>query len=318
MMRRSRNRASSRGTSRRGFVLLGVLWVVVGAIALGVGLSLTANQSVDAAQNRTDILRSQWRAEGCAERARAAVHEGFRAAAPTAPGTTRIWRSMDSVVASSSLVAGCDLSLEPGGTRIDVNGDSTTLMRGLLLALGIDRDRADSLVEALEDWRDEDDTPRSKGAEREWYARHHRAIPSNTAIAAVAELHRVRGFETLDALDTLVGTEPDRLLLARAPPAVLLALPGLGTEAVARIMERRALGRSIAELAELSELLSPPARQALLAHYAELVRQTTGSPETWTIRSRASAGRRGVIATIEVRLVHAGSRAAVVRRTTWP
>jgi general secretion pathway protein K len=303
--------------NRRGYALLAVLWVVATATVLGAALSLTANQSVDAAQNRVDLLRAQWRAEGCAERARAAVQTSLDAEALMTKESDT-WRELDRVAARSPLLGGCDVSFEPSGTRLDVNSDSTNLIRRLLEGLGVESGRADSLIDALDDWRDADEVPRRSGAEREWYTSHHRAAPANAPLADIAELRRVRGFEAMGALDTLLGTEPDRILLARAPPLVLGALPGFGTEAVARILELRAAGGTIRDLAELPGLLSPPARSALLSHYAELVGLTTTSPDAWTLTSRTSAGARATTAVVRLRIVKAGGRVAIVRRTVWP
>ncbi|MDB4949022.1 MAG: hypothetical protein JWM27_1671, partial [Gemmatimonadetes bacterium] len=56
-----------RRDSRRGFALLAVLWILVGAAALGLAVALSGRSAVAAAQNRVDLARARWAAAGCAE-----------------------------------------------------------------------------------------------------------------------------------------------------------------------------------------------------------------------------------------------------------
>jgi type II secretory pathway component PulK len=63
-----------------------------------------------------------------------------------------------------------------------------------------------------------------------------------------------------------------------ATPQVLAALPGLGPEAVDRIVGRRASGRPLTSLDALVAALSPAGRAALLAEYAALARLLVFSP----------------------------------------
>jgi hypothetical protein len=71
------------------------------------------------------------------------------------------------------------------------------------------------------------------------------------------------------------------------------------------------------DLVTLAAEVSSAASAALLAHYAELSRLTTAEPDAWIVTSRARDGSSAVIAAIEVRLVRAGTRAAIVRRRSW-
>src|SRR4051812_11197706 len=77
--RRSRRRhahSADRGTrmtprrcahERAGFVLLAVLWVLVGLASLTLALSFAGRDAVGAAQNRMSLARAHWLAEGCVE-----------------------------------------------------------------------------------------------------------------------------------------------------------------------------------------------------------------------------------------------------------
>jgi type II secretory pathway component PulK len=302
--------------ARRGFALPAVLWVIVGVATLGAGLSLVAREAVASAQNRVNLARAAWQAEGCLERARAAA--GAAMSEPTAADAG--WRLLDRVVASSALTVGCDLTLGAAGAALDVNTAGAEELRGALIGVGVPHGRADSLVDALLDWRDPDNVPRRYGAERSWYQRDGRSLPRNGPLAAQAELRRVRGLDSLPGLDSLFGVEPGRVVLGRAPLAVVLALPGMSPEVAGRIAERAARGDGVDDLLGLGfgSVLSTEARDAVAERYADLVRLATGTPDAWIVSSRAAVGTPPVMATLETRLVRAGARAAILRRRSWP
>jgi general secretion pathway protein K len=312
-----------RRAARRGFVLLAVLWVMVGVTALGLALTLAARRVIAAARNRRAATAAEWVAEDCLERSRAVIADALGAQTPAADGARRGWRALDDVLRDAPLLTarGCDVRLRGAGWALDVNAADAEQLVRFFTALGVPTWRADSLVDAVLDWRDPDEVSRPAGAERAWYAGQGRRAPRDGPFANVRELARVRGLEVwsgaLAGLDTLVGVEPGRIDLNRAPLAVLASLPGLGAEALARLAEHRVRGAPVADVLALSAELSPSARAALVARYADLVRLTTTEPDAWIVTSRARAGQPSITAAIEVRFVRAGTRAAIVRRRTW-
>ena len=301
--------------TRAGFALPAVLWVLVGVTAVTLAGTIAARDAVMTAQNRVDHLRAAWRAEGCLDIARGnvalALTDGDRAPAR--------WRAIDSVLVTSRELdeAGCTVSARAAGAAIDVNAADAERLRRAFVALGSGDAEADSLVDAVFDWRDGDDEPRPLGAESEWYRSRRELPPRNAPIAAPGELRRIRGLAAVAGLDSIFGVEPGRAPLGRAPLAVIASLPGFGDEAVARLEELRLRGQPPADLLAFSASLSREARAALLARYPELVALVTTDPDAWIVRSSAVEGSRSVGATIEVRLVRAGTRAAIVRRRTW-
>jgi len=198
-----------------------------------------------------------------------------------------------------------------------VNATDAKMLRAFLIAARIAPVRADSLADALLDWRDADDIPRPLGAELSWYQAQNLYQTRNARLAEVRELARIRGWSSIGQLDSLLTVEPGRISLANAPLAVLASLPGIGDEALSRIAERRLRQVPITDLIALAGELSPAARDTLLASYADLVRLTSPVPEAWIATSRAREGSLPVTAAIELRLVRAGERAAIVRRRTW-
>jgi type II secretory pathway component PulK len=313
-------------TQRRGFALLAVLWIVVAASVLAMATHAVARRALDGASNRTDLLRARWIAGDCLERARASIahvlaYRDDPAGVTIDPfaATEHSWRSLDDAAHASRLLPleGCELSVRAVGSRVDLNAANEELLRALLQVAGTRITRIDSLVDAILDWRDADDVPRPLGAERVWYAAAEQQLPRNGPFADTRELRLVRGFDSLARLDSLLDVEPGRISLQHAPEAVLFALPGFGPEVVGRIAELRARGQPIPDLVVLGGSVSPAAREAMLARYAHLVRLTTTEPDAWIVTARGHAGPKPVTYVLEVRLVRAGDRAAIVRRRSW-
>ncbi|HSC31451.1 MAG TPA: hypothetical protein VLD17_06985 [Gemmatimonadaceae bacterium] len=308
---------------RRGFVLLAVLWVMLGVSAIGFGLALLARRAAGTAYNRRAATRAMWLAEDCASRAEAAIGDalahGRGDSSATADVVRQSWAGLDTAVATSALMRDlpCARTLLPAGTTIDVNTADDSMLVRLFVALGNAPAAADSLADAILDWRDPDDVPRPGGAEGSWYLAQQRKPPRNAALADVRELARARGFERLTGLDSVLGVEPFRIVLDRAPLAVVAALPGFTGEAVARVADHRASGVPISDLLALSAELSPAARAAMLADYPDLVRLTTSEPDAWILTARGTAGSPPVTVALELELVRAGDRAAIIRRRTW-
>ncbi len=317
---------------RSGFALLAVLWIMTGVAILGLGLSLSARGAIATAHNRMEATRARWHAEDCVERVRAVVAGELRADDTRNPSPASAALYLDEAVRASRLVSECDgtISFAPIGMAIDVNETTDESLRRFFSWRGTSQPRVDSLVDALLDWRDADDSPRPHGAEREWYERQGRSPPRNGAFAHTTELLRVRGFDAWmraqppqDSIDRLFTVEPGRIVLERAPAAVLASLPGITEATIARLMERR-LRRAppLNEVLALGGELSVASRDSLHRHYAELATRITLVPDAWLLSVLSRSGRGseaiGPAATIELRLVRAGTRAAIVRRRTSP
>jgi general secretion pathway protein K len=302
---------------RGGFALVSVLWVLVGVSALALAANLAAREAVASARNRADLAAAGWGAEGCLERARAAVGEAL--AGPGAAEDGGAWGRIDRAVAESPLLAGsgCAVELRAAGAALDANAADAETLRRLFHALGRGAAHADSLADALLDWRDADDAVRPFGAEAAWYRDRRLHPPRNGPFADAREIVLVRAFGALPGIDTLLSAEPGRVPLTHAPPAVLASLPGFGAEAAARVAEMRMRGGRVADLAALGATLSPGARDELLRRFHDLAGRVAMEPDAWIVRARGAAGSPPAVAVVEARLVRAGERAAVVRRRTW-
>lgn len=298
---------------RDGFVLLAVLWVLTSATSLGLLLMLTSQDAQGTATNRVSLTRARWRAEGCIERARAAVDDavGENVISDSA------WIHLDVLVNASSS-PDCTLRISPVGMTLDVNAASAEQLHRVLVAAGVSVPCADSMTAAILDWRDADDDAREDGAERESYERDGQARPRNGDIESLEELGAVRGLSARKDIVSLLGVEPGRILLSRAPPAVLAALPGMGASVLSVISQRRAAGDSTLDPGRLAADLPAQAREQFLASLPELMSLATALPDAWVIAAEASDGHRAAKARVEIRVVRSGRRLAIIRRQSEP
>jgi DNA uptake protein ComE-like DNA-binding protein len=136
---------------------------------------------------------------------------------------------------------------------------------------------------------------------------------------SVEELRRLGIDSSLVALFTVDG--PGVVNLNAAPAGVLAALPGMTSETVSRLVYRRDTGRPFESLDELVADLSPPAREALVKRYADLLRIAVLRPPQLLLTLRGwvapEGGPEGLHATIEVLAVPLPERLAVIRRRMW-
>jgi type II secretory pathway component PulK len=301
------------GGPRRGFALLTVLWLLSAAAAIGTVMHLAAQAAIAGAQANTDWHRAAWRAEGCA----AALIAHLDQQLGEQSQSHDIWRHLNR--AGETLpVAGCTVTLEPLGTRANVNRLSTEAIATLLQSTGVAARRSVELAAALADWRDADDEVLSRGAEREWYAAERRPLPRNGALHDEGELRLVRGFEK-DGFSGIITAEEARISLGHASPAVLATLPGFGSEVVKIVTDARAAGAyEKLELQTLAGLVSGTAQQELLAAFDSLAMLTAATPDAWDAVVGVSEGMPPLHLELRVRYRLAGSRLAVVQQRFGP
>lgn len=300
-------------SDRRAFALLTVLWVLVGASALALAVRVEAFDAGMAQRNRLDAARASWNAFGCIERSRAAI-DSVLAEAESLRAVPMVWRSLDRKLDLSPLLRGCDIRIEAAGVRLDVNSASADQLRALFSELGMPN--PDEATDRLLDWLDAGDQVRPFGAERDWYLGRGSLPPFNGAITDGAELSRIAGLENAQ-VDTVLGVEPGRIAINRAPLAVVRTIPGTTPLLVARLEQERTLGRDVPDLLALARTVSSAAAESLLTHFDDVTRLSTSSPDAWIVTARAGAGTPPLVVHSDIRVVLTGGRGHVVRRRTW-
>jgi hypothetical protein len=235
------------------------------------------------------------------------------------------WETLDRAVLASPYVveARCDVTVSAPGVALDVNAADLGAFDALFIAAGLPATTADSLSRAIIAWRGDDTSRTGRAAARAWYDAAGRISPRFGQFADLRELRRVRGFDEARAivpgLDSLLTTEPGRINPARAPAIVLASIPGMTPPLIARIMALRSLGAPVTDLSMIAAGLPSDVQDSLTTHYLALRSMVAGQTDAWIVAARATEGiAPGITATSEVRLVRAGTRAAIVRRRTWP
>lgn len=302
------------GRKRRGFALLAVLWVVTIASVAAMTAQIMAREAVTAASNRVQLARAAWNAEDCLERSRAVVNEALERY-EAGESAVDPWLALDTVVALSRTLEqqSCVVTFVPSGLAVDLNRASREQLVALFVAARRSESVADSMADALLDWRDADDVARPFGAEGAWYrTRGHRI--RNGPLAHVRELASIRGLAEIGGLDSQVGVDVGRVSLRHAPAAVLASLPGFSSDVVEQVIEARQHSVAALELNAITAAVSGTARDSLLTHFPQLVQMTSSIPEFWTIRSHAYGEDNRVEALVEMRIMRSGRRAAIVRR----
>lgn len=279
----------------RGFVLLTVLWLVAllgGAVAAGLWI---ARDVIASSENRILLTRAEWARDACEEILQR------RTPARGLPAT------LDTVDLGSGLWCQADVT-DPRG-RLSLNHATEAQLQTLI--------EDDSLVAALLDWRDPDDTPGLVGAEVQWYRLEQRSLPRNGPFGALEELSLVRGWDetTVGRFEASLTVESDGILNLNATTALVLRLvPGLTTEAVGLILTRRADRRPIQTSDELVALLSAPSRTELLTHYQEFSRLIAWESSWLAITVTGGIGHRRPVATSHLRMLPTEGRLVVLRR----
>ncbi|HEY7898675.1 MAG TPA: hypothetical protein VIC03_09725 [Gemmatimonadaceae bacterium] len=305
-----------RSFDRRGFALIAILWLIVAMAAIGLDDTAGARSSLATAQNRMELARSTWHAEGCGEVVRAASDA---AVGDTLIPATAAWDTLDRTIQSLGAgFPGCAFSTRAAGDRLNVNTADGDALSAAFIASGVDEGRADSMADALLDWRDADTIPRLRGAEASWYRANGRSLPTNRPFEDEAQIHLVRGFEAADSQIALLGVESGKILLDRAPLPVIASLPGMTGETVARIAELRWRREPVGDIDALAASLSADARTKLTSAYQQLRQLIATEPDAWVVRIQSASGTPPVGVTEELRLVRAGRRVGVTRARIWP
>jgi hypothetical protein len=114
--------------------------------------------------------------------------------------------------------------------------------------------------------------------------------------------------DSMPGLDSLLSPEGGRILVTRAPLAVIASLPGVTEEAVTRIASHRAAADRLPEWPQLAAELSSPSRVELMRNLLELGRLSAFSPDAWVVEVTATDGRSPLSVTRRVQLNPSGTQ----------
>jgi general secretion pathway protein K len=250
----------------RGIALIAALWALLLLVSIATPVALAARQQGWTGGEHERRAGVRWaaeagvallvaRVEGALRGLELALEIGRLAVALDADpeaqqrgrDALRALNAIDSVAAATALPL-------PNGTvvtmrvadataRLNLNAAGEPELRTFFRQWVLDERALGRLVDALLDWRDEDDLVRAQGAEQDDYGRRGVRV-RNAPLVSVAELAQIRGMtpellRRIEPFVTVLPTPDLRININAAPPEVLVAVPGFTPELAARLVVRR-------------------------------------------------------------------------------
>lgn len=173
--------------AERGTILISVLWVIIIMSIIVLALNFEARSDVERTILMRDRAKAYWLARGASEYARYqyAVQKANQFEAQEEP--ERIFRfEYEEGMAS--------VMLESVSAKMSINVTNEELWLELLKYYDLDEMQAAAVVDAILDWRDEDEEIRLNGAEFEYYqSLSPPYAPRNGAFQSIEEIQLVRG-----------------------------------------------------------------------------------------------------------------------------
>jgi DNA uptake protein ComE-like DNA-binding protein len=279
-------RVSSKLT-RRGFTMLTVLWVLGGAGTVVAVSMIAGRNGLGAARNRVEWQRARWRALGCARRAQSAIGAELGGARTPERGAS-VWQALNVAIDSSPTIAGCTVTLEAAGAKLDVNGASVEQLERFFAAVQLPEDVPQLAADVA-------------------------AARDSTPFADVKDLRRARSTVAWSDYDSLLSVEPGRVALSAAPSVVLQSIPGFTPEIAGAVVTNRVSHGPVSELNEVAGLVSRASATELEERFQDAVRVATANPDAWILRSVAYSGVPRIGATVEWRMTRQGNHVLIVR-----
>jgi len=233
--------------SERGTILITVLWVVTVLAIIVLGLVFEARRDVDRTILLRDRSRAYWLARAGIEAAKYDLALAKVNADPENQAKSYYRYDLD--------MGRVECAVASDSARMPVNTTAPELWRQALLGLKVEQGEADQIVDAILDWRDQDDETRINGAERDHYLSETPAYePRNGPFMSVEELLLVRGIseelfygaysqgQRQPGLVDLVGlgnANQPRLDINSANEAVLMVFLQISREEALAIIEAR-------------------------------------------------------------------------------
>lgn len=268
-MRRARIRRPMR--MQRGIALVLALWITILLTVIASGFAFSMRSEALATRNALSLARVRAAADGAVERMAFELSRPRVPDAWTLDGSAHSWQDGDINISVSAV---------DEAARIDLNVAPDALLKSMLVAQGVDDDKAAHIADAIADWRDPDDFKRPNGAEEADYrAAGLKYGPANGPFETVAEVGRVLGvtsdiYARLLSVATVYSRQPGINPLT-ASRDVLLALPNATPESV----DAYVLQRSVAIAGKLPIPPFPPAQAYL-----------SGAIPVWRIHADAWLG----------------------------
>jgi hypothetical protein len=224
---------------------------------------------------------------------------------------------METTIAGEDGDASYEVRVDSESGKVNVNHVGEEVLLEILKGGGLPEEEAEDVRDAILDWRDADDAPRPRGAERAEYGRMAEPIaPRNGRIRGIGELMFVKGVTKeiheafLSRIFTAHGNSAQVNFL-RAPELVLRSLPGVSSEAADRIVAGRRENPPISAAA-----LAPMVGEGLLTAQGLALLSGGTSSRVYTITATGRAGN-DVIHVVRCLVEVSGSGEKGVKMLGW-
>jgi general secretion pathway protein K len=293
---------------RRGFALITVLWVLSILAVLAVEFAAAAQTTRVAAGNARTDARARWAARAgfarlteLLDRKLARNLAGYDLAARGDTAMPAIEYELDGVAVRAFAL--------DARARVNVNRADAATLAQLFEVAGLSSSVADSLADAVVDWRDRDDFQRPRGAEAaEYRTLRPPSLPRNAPFAEVEELRTVWGMspERYARVSPYLSVAGDgRVGINSASVAVLQTLPGMDEAGALAIAARRARA-PFRGIFDLLPALPQPARSRVQERIALAADRMAFAPRELELRVAAVIPEAGARAEVRATAVLAG------------
>ena len=219
----------------KGLALIVVLWVITLLTIMASSFSLT-------------IQREAAITSGIKEKAVAAAlaEAGLNYAILMllAPDKEIRWQAFDSLYEIEYAGKRIRIQIADESGKLNINLATKEQLQQLLSSYVIEESLADSLSDAIIDWRDKDDMPSLNGAEKQQYAEADlKYEPRNANFKSIEELQMVIGMtsEIYQQMEGMISihTKNKQINPTTATRAMLLTLPDVSTEMADEYLQQR-------------------------------------------------------------------------------
>lgn len=232
----------------KGLALIVVLWVITLLIIMASSFSLTI-------QRESAIIAGIKEKAQASALAEAGIYYAILKLMHN--DKEQQWQAFDSLYEIDYEGKMVRIKIADESGKIAINIAKKEQLISLFNSVGVEEETADSLSDAIIDWRDPDDTQSPNGAESEEYERAElKYEPRNAAFSNIEEIQMVLGMtaDTYKKMENMISiyAKTPQINPAAASREVLLTLPDVDQEMVNEYMQQRV------ENERNSERIEPP------------------------------------------------------------
>ena len=267
MTGRTKHREQKRDTSSQsGIALMLVLWVLTILMVIVFSFSFMARTETYATLSFKGGIERKFIAEAGIERGIMELffRQAFKQQTVELEGLG-VWKADGTPYQGQMGDGYYTVRITDESGKVDINQVSDVVLKNLFVNAGIQAETADSIVDAIMDWKDPDDLTRLHGAESDYYMSLQNPYKAKNAdFDTLEELLLVKGVtsdilygsnEKKGLIDYLtVHSKTEFININAAPRDILIAIPGMSPETADAIINYRE-SKEILDIHEVQGIL---------------------------------------------------------------